>query len=357
MPDWDFKTIEFYRDAEDGMKRKHRIVELSSKQQKKTNIYAGFLKTAAESTVANPKFSNYFVKASIGGYADLPLPVGNIEYGFCQAIHGEESAVAALRSHYGRRLLFGDDELVLGIIAGGPGLLASPCGNCRDIMRDELGENFEIVSGAKEGGLAIVTKMGDYLFRDYQCIPLKQATSMFGPLDFGVDLWVTRTIGAGKRLENDAYGPSNDRKYYALINARLNGARDYLGAEYYGAHDIMCEYHPIYALRDAVRQARRAHNPFINYVLVVGEFSDGRPPDVMYKDRQHLLELNLEQELLLGEEKDPPVYLAAVNGDKELLGVWKTSVKEWLPVAFSPRNFGDEFIRYLTEYYKNKRRQ
>ena len=25
MPDWDFKTIEFYRDAEDGMKRKHRI--------------------------------------------------------------------------------------------------------------------------------------------------------------------------------------------------------------------------------------------------------------------------------------------------------------------------------------------
>lgn len=333
---WDFKTIRL--NTKGGVE----FVDLSPAQKARIDRYAEALETAAKSVVANPPFSNYFVKESIGPVGGEMLPAGNIEYGICQALHGEESAVAAFRARYGRTNV---GELILGIVAGNPGNIATPCGNCRDIILEDLGRDFEIVSGAADGGVAVVANMNHYLFSDFRSLAVRDISSDM-LVKIGVAIW------QGEMLVNDAYSPARihpERKYHALIATHNNN--------FVGARDIMCEYHPIYALRDAIRQARRANDPFIQSVIIVCEdFGDGAP-HVMYKDRQHLVELNLQAELLTRQENDPPVFLATYDSRKQIVCAWQTSVKEWIPLVFTPRNFGPEFIEYLTNYFRSLGRQ
>ncbi|MDP3947633.1 MAG: hypothetical protein Q8Q41_03015 [bacterium] len=365
MAKWDFREVK----TANG---KTELVEPSPERRERIPRYVEALETALTSQVADPRFSNYYVLESLGTHEHPPVPGGNIEYGFCQALHAEEAAVAALRARYGRfdwterrdklgrRRIRTNEDMVLGIIAGVPGLIASPCGNCRDIMMSDLGWEFEIVSGAKDGGIAVVAKMRDYLMEDYEVVPLD------GMGRRELRYWrnaVAETLEEGETLENNAYLPADyhrpGRVYYAVIETKR--------ANYFGAHDVMCEYHPIYALRDAVRQARRANDPFVRSVLIVadagnlGSIGGTFPPQVMYKDRQHLAELNVQAELLSGKEPDPTVFLATYDGElyRRLKKVavkklWATSVKEWLPFAFTPKNFGPEFVEHLTAYYKSK---
>lgn len=335
MSKWSFKAVRL------GPGREVELVDLSLAQAARIQEYTRALRAAARSTVAKPLFSNYFVRESIGPRDGKPKPAGNIEYGLCQSLHGEESAVTAFRTHYGRG---GSRKPLLGIIAGSPGNIATPCGNCRDILLDDLGSDFEIVSGAADGGIAIVTKMRDYLFPSPRKI---------GRLDAKPEVLTRMRIAIrdGELLVNDAYSPKDkhpERRYHALIATT--------SANFVGARDVMCEYHPIYPLRDAVRQARRADSPFVRFAVIVCEDFGGRPPHVMYKDRQHLFELNLQGELLMDQECDPPVYLATYNSQtKKIVSVWRTSVKEWLPLPFSPRNFGQAFVDHLTKYFEGLR--
>lgn len=336
MGKWDFRTIRL------NHKGDTELVDLSSAQKERINKYTEALEIAAKSVVANPPFSNYFVKESIGLVSDEMVPAGNIEYGICQALHGEESAVAAFRARYGR---IHTEEIVLGIVAGNPGNIATPCGNCRDIMLEDLGQNFEIVSGTADGGTAVVANMSHYLFSDFR----SSAVADVSPDTLEK---IKVAIRQGAVLINDAYSPKSihpERRYHALVNTR--------SSNYVGARDVMCEYHPIYALRDAIRQARRANDPFVQSVIIVCEDFGGGVPHVMYKDRQHLVELNLQAELLTRKENDPPVFLATYDNQEQVVGAWQTSVKEWIPLVFTPRNFGPEFIEYLTGYFKNLRRQ
>ncbi len=369
MPSWDFRQM---ATKEGG---KADLVELTSERRDRIPRYVEALSTALASQVADPSFSNYHVLESLGTPEHPPVPGGNIEYGFCQALHAEEAAVAAFRARYGRFdsiVVHGrrmaskvrrNRNMVLGIIAGAPGNIASPCGNCRDIMMSDLGSEFEIVSGAKDGGIAVVAKMRDYLKEDYEAIQLE------GMRRRELRYWrnvVAETRERGEALENNAYTPPNYLRPGRIYCAAIETKR----AKYFGAHDVMCEYHPIYALRDAIRQARRANDPFIRSVLIVadagnlGSIGGNFPPHVMYKDRQHLAELNVQAELLLGEEQDPPVYLATYDGELwrrrktlELKRLWVTSAKEWLPFVFTPKNFGPEFVEHLTRYYQDRGRR
>lgn len=332
MNKWDFKTIHLFKNGS------IELVELSEDQKTRVSKYSEALTVALQSVVANPRFSNYFVKESIGLFNGNLVPAGNIEYGICQALHGEESAIAAFRAHYGRANFEG---VILGLVAGSPGNVPGPCGNCRDIMLEDLGKDFEIVSGAADGGAAVVTNMSHFLFSKFRDLRVADISS-------DVLLKTKTAIQQGELLVNDAYSPKNiypERRYHALI---VTGNNNFVGAR-----DIMCEYHPIYALRDAIRQARRANDPFVRYVVIVCEDFDGEAPHVMYKDRQHLVELNLQAELLSGQENDPPVFLVTYDSQKRVISAWQTSVKEWIPFVFSPRNFGPEFIEYLSGYFKS----
>ncbi|MDA2922482.1 hypothetical protein MYX07_04430 [Patescibacteria group bacterium AH-259-L07] len=354
MSNWEFKALRFSSSG------KPKLGSLSAEQMARKDDYVRALSEAGKSFISKPRFSNYFVRESISVRGSKPLFAGNIEYGYCQALHGEETAVAAYRSRYK-----GENykHIVLGIVAGSrPGSIAAPCGNCRDIILDELildelDTELEIVSGISQGGLAIVSNIQDYLFEDFCSIPIAHFAQELQHRisDFFHDGTVAENIldiaEFAQTLVYDAYSQKDihpERKYNTVVYGRYRA--------YVGAHDGMCDFHPIYALRDAVRQARRNNDPFIRCVLIAAKDFGGGVPHVMYKDRQHLFELNLDAELLLDKEQDPPVYLITYKDDC-ITGAWKTSVKEWLPIPFSPRSFGPEFIAHHTEYLKNKQAQ
>ena len=347
MTKWDFRSLGFTKDG--GQK----LAPLSIDQKLRVSAYANALRTALESNVANPRFSNYFVREGIGRLGEKALPAGNIEYGLCQSLHGEESAVAAFRSARGRYTHA--EDVVVGIIQPKPGEIATPCGNCRDIMLEDLGKECEIVSGYADGGIAVVASLEHYLFEDFFRLPDIYdfnfdaiVTAELGMPRMEFETWVHSTLREGERLANDAYSPADihpERKYaVALITAQ---------GYFIGARDIMCDYHSIYPIRDAVRQARRSGDVAFHSVVIVSENPGDTLPHVMYKDRQHLLELNIQAELTLNEERNPPVFLVA-HRDGIITGLWKTSVKEWLPLPFSPYAFGPEFVEHLKNYFQKK---
>ena len=318
------------------------VAELSDEQRKRIPTYEQALVIAGASKVPSPPFSNYFCKESIGTNPTNFTPAGNIEYGLCQAIHGEESAVANLRASQIQESEYGD--IVLGIIAGNPDDVPNPCGNCRDVMLDGIGEEFEIVSGAPEGGLAIVAPFKSFLFKEPK--EIREIPEI--ELENFEELIMLKMEEANA-LTSDPYSPSKvhpERKYFAILFTKKN--------LYVGTRDIMVDYHPLYPLRDAIRQATRANDHTIMGIAIVREDEGQDIPHVMYKDRQHLLEFNLQNELIHDDEQDPPIVLVTHDGKGNITRLCRTSVKEWLPFPFTPRNFGAEFLEYLRAYHKNK---
>src|SRR3989344_6931545 len=261
------------------------------------------LESAANSKVPDPKFSQYYVNCScvvldktsnIAFSCQATVQGGNTEYGLCQALHGEESLVTALKSVMGDNYKSINTYTVIIAFASRfeTGKVPTCCGNCRDIMRDTLPLNTMIFGGHPNGGKVIVARLWNLLGDEYRKSPTiftggvfkdNESEEQLGRVDF-----LESTIGGCLKLENDIYFPgipNPGRRYYAIIRGH--------GYQYFGAHDVMCDYHPIYAIRDAIRQARRHNRPEFSHVIVASEYHF---PDVMYKDRQHLLELNFQQE-------------------------------------------------------------
>lgn len=325
MKRWEFKNT-LLRDN-----GKVIFTELSEEQKKRIPDYIEVLRVAHSSDVPKPSFSDYFCKEAIGPVGGLKLAAGNIEYGVCKALHGEEAAVAAYRSFYRRKDK--NEKVVLGMVSGQSGQIPALCGNCRDILLDEFGLDLEIIAGAFDGGLATVISMRDYLFSDFE--KFYNSYIGHGLLSYYEEImahWETNGIN------NDVYSGDlyPERKYYAMINTSIG--------KYFGAFDIMCDYHPIYPLRDAIRQIRRKNTLFsINNVSILFRgLKDGALPHVMYKDRQHLLELNAQAEQFCQAKMDPPVFLFD-SRDGQFVSMYKTNVKQWLPFAFVPQAFNNNF--------------
>lgn len=221
-------------------------------------------------------------------------------------------------------------------------------------MRDYFPPDSIILGGHPGGGKVVVARLWNLLGDEYHKSQIiyergnylkPETRELLGTTDMA-----EANIADCIKLENDIYfpgEPNSGRQYCAIIGSP--------GHIYFGAHDVMCDFHPIYAIRDAVRQIRRRRfrgAGFFNYVLVASEHYF---PDVMYKDRQHLLELNFQQECISGQLADPPVFLAnyeLVDGAIKIQTIYQTSVKKWLPFAFSPANFGEEFVKSATQKFK-----
>lgn len=335
MVEWEFKRLN---------PRGINLIPLTVEQEEMKQEYTQALKIAMQSKVPDPVFSKYYVKVSMGEQGEFKMPGGNIEYGFCQALHGEESAVAAFKSANRRH----GGSTVKGLIVPKPEEGITPCGNCRDILLDESGEDLEIVAGSSKGGLAVVSTLKSYIFENYHKVPRIKAMT----LEDGFITKVWDTLREGERITFDGYSPENihpERRYYASVSTEKG--------IYFGGLDLMCDYHPIYPLRDAIRAARRAHDTNLDFVIALGEQPSSKPPHVMYKDRQHLFELNMQQELLSGKKQDPKVYLVSQKERGSIGSVWQTTVKEWLPYSFSAQNFGADFLEELKKYYQEKSRK
>ena len=344
MARWEFKALELNKDGT------QKLVALSPDQQMRVPAYASFLEAARSSHVPNPRWSNYRVREGIGRLGEGAFQAGNIEYGYCKSLHGEPSASVIFRSARGNAF----PAEGVGIVLPRSGEAAPPCGNCRDFMLDEFGKEFEIVSGSAEGGIAVVAELHQYLFENFFRLSLEYDFASgailpelgMSPMALESKVWLT--VREGKQLTYDSYAQSDpypERRYAATVFT----TRGYFA----GGHDVMCDLDPTYALGDAIRQARRVGDSQFWCAVIVGEGSGERPPHVMYKDRQHLLELNIQAELTWDEEGNPPVLLATHQGDT-ITGLWKTSVKEWLPLPFSPYAFGPEFVEHLRKYFQSK---
>ena len=164
MNQWNFKAVKVIGPS------KAELVELSQEQTERVHAYENALIVARDSSVPSPIFSNYFVKGSIGT-PQLTLsqsvhPTGNIEYGLCQALHCEETAVAVLKSKCNTT------QKVYNPILGfcNKNESSNPptcCGNCRDILLDAFGPELEIVAGRPNGEIALVSKLNDLLCEKY----------------------------------------------------------------------------------------------------------------------------------------------------------------------------------------------
>lgn len=304
---------------------------LDKRQRALVPQYEAALAAACASEAADPIFSGFRVRSSMGG-----VPGGNIEYGFCQALHSEEFAGAAFRavSSFTQGIV---GIPVFGLAAHAAGKIATPCGNCRDFLLDAFGPDLETVYGHPDGGVATVIPLRQYLFDGYWPFPVYQTLQQ-----------AAEKVLQYRSLEYDPYSPSSvhpERRYLVTLFTRYH--------QYYGARDVGCDFHPIYPMQDAIRAARHDLQYSLLEVLIVAEDIGDRPPHVMYRDRQHLLEYNLIEELATGQEQDPRVLLVSVR-EGSIARVWQTSVKEWLPRPFSPRNFAD--MDRLTAYAREKAR-
>jgi len=348
MNSWNFKAARVVDT------NKVELVGLSRAQQARVRLYEEALRRAKISEVPEPIFSGYFVRGSIGLPFATVLPAGNIEYGMCQALHCEETAVAVLKACRGK------DHAAVPVL----GFCSKEeteepptcCGNCRDILLDAFGPGLEFVAGKPDGGTAVVSKLSDLLCT---C----EEFDKLAPNEAGVGIGVViETWQIGKNLACDPYSPADthpERRYSVCIETVRGGL-------HFGGRDVMCDYHPIYPGRDAVRQAIRHRDPFVTRVVVVCDgtpiSADGRalPPHVLYKDRQHLLELNLQAELLLNKEQDPDVYLFTYTDPSQpgyhadVPSSWHTTLKRWLPFPFTARNFGPEFLKFAAGYYRRR---
>jgi cytidine deaminase len=335
MARWDFKAV----DLSGGTPR---LVDLPDRQASRIYSYEQGLIAAAQSEVAHPWFSGYSVKTSLRRSrpaAGGPVSAGNIEYGLCQAIHGEETAVAAFRSRCDQAR---ESGFIVAFTAHAPGNIPKSCGNCRDILRDTLGTDIDIVHGHPTGGIAVVVRMEQYLVGSYQ------------PLRMGVEVGadderlIRKIWQQGQRLTNDAFSPDDacpERKYAVMIETEFG--------RYFGGRQVYCDYHPLYAIRDAIRAAECAGDTALRSVWVVCQNDTGLPADVMYKDRQHLHCFNMQAEIVGSLSQDPSVSLATLGPDgQQITSAWRTTVKTWLPLAFSARNFAD--MAKLEQYYKKK---
>lgn len=287
-------------------------------------------------------FSGFHVSGSITARPSnhsKPLRSGNLEYGYCQALHNEEAAASALAA-----TMTGNERPILTIGAGygdgGLETITMPCGNCRDIVRDTIGSQCEIVAGKLDGGTAVVAWFGDILCDEYVSVldteNYTQATEL-------------RILAEGKALMKNPYCAPDKHPLRQYVAALSTGAGDRDPHEYIGAHFVGAAFHPTYPIEIAALRAELAMDPYISAVTIVAEGDGTAPPDVPYRDRQQLVELAFECELLVNKPCNPHVRLATYQ-DGRRTGAWTTSAYEWLPLPFSPRAFGEEFLSQHRTY-------
>ena len=346
MPNWQLKRI--------VMENGKPTLESTTRFDKRTVEYLKkALAIAAASKCTMPVFSGFHVRGMITtGDIGLGFPQsGNVEYGNCQALHNEESAVAALISRRGSSEVRGNRvvAIVAGKGNGTAGNFTAPCGNCRDILRDVVGENCLIVSGAEGGGTAIVMELSTALFDRYTPIPFVQAVGM--ACREGV--WSVK-----KRSAEVGHNPYYNASKYPLRNYAVGiwAGVDTMRKMYDGAMQVHEDFHPTYPIELAGLQMWLEKEPDVGLVVVVAEGDGSSPPDVMYRDRQRLLSMVIEKQLLTRRKCDPPVHLFTYLGNS-ITGAWKTTAKKWLPLPFSPLNFGGEFLQNYKKYLKEKYRR
>ncbi|MBN2880650.1 hypothetical protein JXM83_01235 [Candidatus Woesearchaeota archaeon] len=238
--------------------------------------------------------------------------------------HGEEAVIAAALEQFGRE----DPIEVIAFTCLSEGKIASPCGNCRDAIRQYTNLNkLVIINAPKEGGTAVVVPGQAYFKADFQEVKRVEKSRLHA---------IEQAVIAERNAYNIYSAKSSPPVYGAVIVCKN-------GTFFRGSFRGEVAYHPDLPISAAIGNFRDgSDDPSRKDVSEIIIASTGRIPDVMYKDRQHALEFAVAMQSLNGRLGQPlPIYLVNVGEDRTMK-IFKTDTNEWLPHSFSPQHLGLE---------------
>jgi hypothetical protein len=135
-----------------------------------------------------------------------------------------------------------------------------------------------------------------------------------------------------------AHSPFPERNY--VVGLHHPNGKVTVGGLMQGA-----DYHPIYPLEAALLKAGQMPYSEITILSATGE---NLAPDVMYRDRQALLNSQQAWSDALGSTQNVPVRLVSLGQDGAK--AWETDPRSWLPLPFSVDNFGSDFREQVRTY-------
>lgn len=286
-----------------------------------------FLIRTAKRARAYPDQSGFFVRTAGITKNGVVWSGGNKEYSHSDAfIHGETAVVSGLRDQTDSPIdaiaWYRDKET-------GPGDFGRPCGNCRDILRKYCGPETILLNGNETG--FVYTKLKDFIFDNFKANELNNFT-------LGLVPQALRAL----RASTDVYLPEPMKKF--LYSSLLIG--DW-SPTWPGSHYSNVGYDSVTPVLGSVISWKNSY-PFgtiskrslhLSKLLVVSETGI---PDVFYRDRQAILELD---EVVRRFTKKGPLKIELVhakessNGSLVIHDSRITDTEEWLPHPFSPGAF------------------
>ncbi len=284
-------------------------------------IWISALEAALQSQ-ATPFQSGYHVNTG-GATRDGKIVSGaNHEMAITDSItHGEEAVIAAALDQYGK-----DDPLqVIAFIASEGGKIASPCGNCRDAIKQYTDlDNLVIINAPRDEGVAVVVP-GRAFFKD----SFDEITG-----DGKKGLLSSAGFSEAVKAEKNAYGiylsEASPRVYGAAIEC-VNGA------VFRGSFRGNVAYHPDLPISAAIANFRDGSDDPTRIKVRSIIVAAAARPEVLYKDRQDALEFAEAVQSLSGKSGQAlPVYLIDAGNNR----VFRTDTSEWLPFSFSPQHLG-----------------
>src|SRR3989344_1733978 len=314
---------------------------------------------AALQSQATPLQSGYHVNVGAVTMKGNVVSGSNHEMAITDTItHGEEAVIAAALEKYGK-----DDPIQAIAFAGlGGADIASPCGNCRDAIRQYSDlDNLVLINAPRDGGKAVLVP-GKAYFKDvfhslevpegiqllYSSVGRFTMSRLDNRMIFKLMHGEEKTrpphvdgVREALRAEKNAYDI-----YVTSSSPRIYGAAVvcWNGLVFRGSYRGDVAYHPELPISAAIGNFRDGSDDTnrrkVKEIIVA---ATGSIPDVMYKDRQHALEFAEAIRSLSGNPGTPlPVYLVNLKSDGQRTEIFKTDTNEWLPLRFSPKHLGLE---------------
>lgn len=281
---------------------------------------------AAKRSHAAPSQSGYHVRA-VGVTRDgAHVHGGNMEYGHNDAfIHGESAVVSNALAQHGevdlKTLAFYNEAL------SPEDLVVYPCGNCRDILQEYVSPDMLVVAGNES--IIKLGRFASYLHDEYEEGPRSSRLDSFDELEAAV---------VGLEAAVTAYAPTDVARnvYSAVLTTHSTLTA---GAHYTGPH-----YRSLTAGEQAVTkyQFSQPEQDLQQAVFATYGTAD-ELPEVFYRDRQALLDLDDTLQLVTGRKEPLPVVLLTLDREtRKIVNAARTDSSSWLPYPFKATAFGME---------------
>lgn len=283
----------------------------------------------ATKSKATPYQSNYFVKTAAMTQSGKFVIGSNHEMALTETItHGEEAVIARALDNYG------DQDKIVTIAFEGPtnedgkAYIGSPCGNCRDSIEQYCDmDALVLLEGSSKKGPISYMPGNRFFFEDYETAR-KTPGNEAGFLQAKKGLHTAYDYLVPKEKQDQLYGAAILTEDGRIFRGSFKG-----DAAFHAVNPISAA---LCNLRDSADDPERIN---LKEVYVVGK---KQKPKVLYKDRQHLLEMVEAMRIYKGDDPlEPiPITLYQLGGRNQVQKAWKTDSQEWLPHSFSAAAFG-----------------